>query len=118
MSYSLLADLIVVFHVAFVLFALFGGLLTTRWPRVMWLHAPALAWASIVEFTDSVCPLTPLENALRMRGGESGYQGDFLFRWLVPIVYPDGLTPGIQMGLGALVLILNAIIYARMWRRS
>lgn len=116
MWYSLLADLIVVLHFSFVLFVLFGGLLTVKWPHVMWVHGPALAWGSLVEFTGLVCPLTPLENRLRMMGGESGYHGDFLSRWLLPVLYPDFLTPGIQIALGCLLLALNVTIYAWIWR--
>lgn len=116
MWYSLLADLIVVLHFSFVLFVLFGGLLTAKWPHVMWIHGPALAWGSLVEFTGLVCPLTPLENRLRMMGGESGYHGDFLSRWLLPVLYPDFLTPGIQIALGCLLLALNVTIYAWIWR--
>lgn len=118
MWYSLLADLVVVLHLAFVLFVLFGGLLTVKWPRALWLHLPAMAWGCIIEFTGLVCPLTPLENRLRMQAGESGYQGDFLSRWLLSILYPDFLTPGIQVALGGLVLALNGMIYAWIWRKK
>lgn len=118
MGYSLLADLVVVLHLAFVLFVLFGGLLTVKWPRALWLHLPAMAWGCIIEFTGLVCPLTPLENRLRMQAGESGYQGDFLSRWLLSILYPDFLTPGIQVALGGLVLALNGMIYAWIWRKK
>ena len=86
MWYSLLADLIVLLHVAFVLFVLFGGLLTMKWPRAIWLHLPALSWGAIVEFTGGLCPLTPLEQWLRMRSGASGFQGDFLLRFLIPVL--------------------------------
>lgn len=116
MWYSLLADLIVLLHFAFVLFVLFGGLLTVKWPRVVWIHGLALLWGCMVEFTGTVCPLTPLENQLRMQSGEAGYEGDFVSRWLVPILYPESLTPSIQLVLGAFVLALNVTIYAWIWR--
>src|SRR5438093_13629771 len=115
MWYSLFTDLIVLLHFAFVLFVLFGGLLTVKWPRVVWIHGPALLWGCIVEFTGTVCPLTPLENHLRMQGGEFGYEGDFVSRWLLPILYPEALTRSIQLALGAIVLVLNVAIYARRW---
>jgi Protein of Unknown function (DUF2784) len=117
MGYSLLADLIVLLHFAFVLFVLFGGLLTVKWPLMIWIHGPALAWGSIVEFTGVGCPLTPLENRLRMRAGEAGYQGDFLNQWLLPVLYPEALTPDIQIVLGTLALALNVAIYTWIWRR-
>lgn len=118
MWYSLLADLIVLLHFAFVLFVLFGGLLNVKWPRAVWIHGPALVWGCIVEFTGVVCPLTPLENRLRVQSGEAGYQGDFLTNWLLPILYPDVLTPAIQLALGAVVLVLNLAIYTWIWRRK
>ncbi|HEX8750866.1 MAG TPA: DUF2784 domain-containing protein [Nitrospira sp.] len=116
MWYSLLADLIVLLHFAFVMFVLFGGLLTVKWPRVVWIHGPAFLWGCIVEFTGTVCPLTPLENQLRMQGGEAGYEIDFISRWVLPILYPESLTPSIQLVLGAFVLVLNVAIYAWIWR--
>jgi hypothetical protein len=118
MWYSLLADLIVLLHIAFVLFVLLGGLLAPKWPRVIWLHLPALVWGAIVEFTNGVCPLTPLEQWLRTRSGESGYQGDFLLRYLLPVLYPEHLTQGIQTVLGAFALIMNATIYGWRWRKK
>jgi hypothetical protein len=117
MWYSLLANLVVLLHFTFVLFVLFGGLLTVKWPRVVWIHGPALLWGCIVEFTGTVCPLTPLESQLRMQGGEAGYEGDFVSRWLLPILYPESLTPSIQLALGAFVLVLNVAIYTWIWRR-
>ena len=117
MCYLLLADLVLIVHFSFVLFVLFGGLMTVKWPRVVWIHGPALIWGCIVEFAGVSCPLTPLENRLRLQGGESGFQGDFVSRWLLPILYPETLTPGIQVALGTFVLVLNVSIYAWIWRR-
>ena len=117
MWYILLADLVVLLHVLFVLFVLFGGLLAAKWPRVLWIHGPALAWGCLVEFSGWMCPLTPLENWLRMQGGVSGYHGDFLSHWLLPLLYPAFLTDRIQIILGTLVLTLNGTIYAWLWRR-
>lgn len=114
---SLLADIVLVLHMCFVLFVLFGGLLSVKWPRAMWLHVPALAWGATVEFTGWLCPLTPLENWLRMQGGEAGDQGDFVVRYLLPILYPGHLTPGIQTALGATVLVVNVMIYGLLWRK-
>ena len=116
MWYSLLANLVVLLHFTFVLFVLFGGLLTVKWPRIMWIHGPALLWGCIVEFTGAVCPLTPLENHLRLRGGEAGYESDFVSSWLLPILYPEALTPGIQLAFGAFVLLLNVAVYTWVWR--
>ncbi len=117
MLHSLCADLVVILHLSFVLFVLFGGLFVLRWPRLMWLHLPAVAWGAVVEFTGWVCPLTPLEHWLRMRGGESGYEGDFILRYLLPLLYPEELTHNIQTVLGTLVLLVNVSVYSWLWRR-
>lgn len=93
MGYALFADLVVCLHLGFVLFVLFGGFLALKRPRAIWLHLPAAAWGILVEFTGWICPLTPLEQWLRTRSGGSALQGDFLSRYLLPILYPDFLTP-------------------------
>jgi len=112
------ADAVLVLHLAFVLFALLGGLLVLRAPGFAWLHLPALAWAAFVEFTGRVCPLTPLEVALRQAAGDAGYAGDFLEHYIGAILYPDGLTRDLQILFGAAVLLVNVVIYAAVLRRS
>jgi hypothetical protein len=118
MGYAVLADLVVLLHLIFVCFVLFGGLLVAKWPQVLWIHVPAFGWGSLVEFAGWMCPLTPLENWLRVQGGTAGYHGDFLSHWLLPLLYPAFLTDRIQILLGAVVLALNAIIYAWIWQRK
>lgn len=117
MLYGLLADLIVILHLAFVLFVLIGGLLALKWPWLVRLHLPAAAWGAIVEFSGWLCPLTPLENWLREQSGQQTYQTDFLDRYLLPILYPDGLTREVQLTLGSMVLIVNVVVYALLWRQ-
>jgi hypothetical protein len=111
MTYHLLADLVVFVHFLFVLFALLGALLVIRWPKIMWLHLPAALWAAGVEFSGKICPLTPLENWLRLRGGGAGYAGDFIGQYLLWLLYPSGLTRGVQIILGAIVVGINIGIY-------
>jgi hypothetical protein len=111
MGYTLLADLVVFLHASFVLFVLFGGLLILKWPRALRLHLPAMAWGALVEFSGWICPLTPLENWLRLQAGEADYEGDFVQRYLLGLLYPDGLTRDMQLGLGAVVLIVNVSVY-------
>lgn len=118
MSYGLLADLLALVHFLFVLFVIFGALFALRWPGAVWVHAPALVWGLTVEFAGLVCPLTPLENWLLMRAGRAGYQGDFLSRWLLTVLYPDSLTPRMQLVLGVLVMVLNVAIYTWIWRKA
>lgn len=116
--YQLLADLIVVVHFAFVLFVVLGGLLAVRWRRVFWLHVSAAFWGAFVEFSGWVCPLTPLEVWLRRRAGEAGYRSDFVARYLLPVLYPEGLTRGIQIVLGAFVVAVNLAIYGWVLRAN
>jgi hypothetical protein len=120
MFYSVMADGVVVFHLSFILFVMLGALLVLRWPFFVWLHLPAVAWGMAVEFLHLYCPLTPWENALREKAGASGYEGDFVGHYLIPLIYPQGLTPQIQITLGFVVLVVNLgaylIVIAR-WRR-
>ena len=106
------ADFIVALHFLFVAFVVLGGLLVLRWPRVIWLHVPAVIWGALVEFTGWICPLTPLENRLRRASGETGYQGDFIAHYILPVLYPNGLTRTDQLVLGGLALAINIVIYA------
>ena len=111
MAYKLLADLVVLVHFLFVLFSLLGALLVIRWRKMIWLHLPAALWAAGVEFSGKICPLTPLENWLRVRGGGAGYAGDFIGQYLLWLLYPSGLTRGVQIILGAIVVGINIGIY-------
>jgi len=113
-----LADATVAFHFAFILFVVFGGALVWRRTAWAWLHVPAVAWVAWLESTHAICPLTPLENALRARAGDTGYAGGFIQHYLEPVIYPGGLTPGIQLVLGALVVAINVVVYALVWRRA
>ena len=112
MIYRALADLVLVVHLAFVLFVVLGGVLVLRWPRVAWLHVPAAIWGVLIEYTGWICPLTPLENSFRMRGGEAGYSGGFIEHYIQPLLYPAGLTRSTQVVLGSLALVLNLTAYA------
>jgi hypothetical protein len=111
MGYVLLADAVMLVHFAFVLFVVFGSLLVLRWPWVVWLQAPALIWGLIVETAGLGCPLTPLENRLRLLGGESGYTEGFISHWLLMVLYPDFLTRSLQIVLGTSLLALNGCLY-------
>lgn len=113
----LLADIVVVFHVLFIAFAVVGGLLVMRWRWVMALHLPAAAWAVLVEVMSWPCPLTPLENHFRHRGGEAGYRGGFVEHYIMPVLYPAGLTDRIQVMIGLFVLAVNVAAYAAVVRR-
>jgi hypothetical protein len=116
MWYSWFADLILCMHAGFVLFVISGGLLVLRWRWIAWLHLPAAVWGAVVEFTGWICPLTPLENWLRVQGGEVSDEQDFTVRYLLPILYPEDLTRGLQLLLGTVVVVLNAAVYWWLWQ--
>ena len=117
MGYRLAADALVLAHGAFILFVVFGGLLALRWRWMALLHAPAAVWGVLVEAAGWMCPLTPLEVSLRIAAGEAGYSGGFVAHYLLPAIYPAGLTRGIQFALAALVLTINLAVYAVVLRR-
>ncbi len=116
MFYRVAADLVVVVHLAFVVFVVAGGLLCFRWPRARWMHLPAALWGVAIEWTGGTCPLTPLENTLRRLGGEAGYGGGFVAHYFLPVLYPAGLTRPVQIVLGTAVVVANVVIYALWWR--
>lgn len=116
----ILADALVILHLLFVAFVVAGGFLLVRWPKLAWLHLPAASWGAYIEFTGGICPLTPLENRLRVLGGGSAYSGDFVERYLLPILYPENLTLSVQHVLGWGVVVVNLLAYALAywaWRR-
>jgi hypothetical protein len=116
MIYRLLADIVVVVHLGFVVFVVLGGFLLRRWPKLIWVHLPAAAWGVMIEFAGWICPLTPLENEFRRRGGEAGYEGGFIDHYLLPVLYPGTLTRGVQLALGGLVLGINVVAYMLYFR--
>ena len=118
MPYSFLADLVVVIHFAFIVFVVMGGLLALRWRWAPWVHVPAVLWGGFVEVTGRVCPLTPLENWLRQAHGTTGYSEGFIEHYLLPIIYPSGLTPAVQLVLATALVLSNAATYVLAWRRG
>jgi len=116
-NFLLLADAVALLHGAFVGFAVFGGLLVLKWPRAAWVHLPCAGWAALVELFGWGCPLTPLEVHFLLRAGQAGYSGGFVEHYLFGALYPEGLTRGVQVTLGLLLLALNGAVYAWVWRR-
>lgn len=123
MAYRHAADAVLLLHLAFIVFALLGAALIARWRWVVWLHLPAAAWGAFVELSGSICPLTDLENAWRVKAGLSGYEGSFIEHHLLALIYPDGLTREIQFVLALVVLLVNLALYGwlartgRLWSR-
>lgn len=111
MLFHVAADLLVVFHFLFVIFVLFGGLLILKWRFIMWLHIPAVVWGVVVEWMGWICPLTPWEWSLREKAGQLGYSGSFIDYYIIPIIYPEGLTRELQVSIGIFVILINLIVY-------
>lgn len=111
MVYRLLADLILALHFSFILFVLFGGLLCLYRTGLAWLHLPAAAWGVWIEWSGGICPLTPLENRFRLSASEQGFAGGFVEHYLIPIIYPERLEPALQWLLGAVVILVNLVVY-------
>lgn len=118
MFFRLLADLVVLTHLAFIVFVVAGGLLALRWRRVPWVQLPAALWGAVIEVAGWVCPLTPLENGLRERAGAAGYAGGFVEHYVLPVVYPGALTREVQVVLAVVVVVANGLIYFWVWRRA
>lgn len=118
MGWSILADAVLVLHGAFIAWATLGALAVWRWPRLVWAHLPALAWGVWIEASAGLCPLTPLEVALRQRAGQRGYEGSFIDHYLGALIYPQGLTPAAQARIALGLAAFNLLVYALIvWRR-
>lgn len=117
MLYRIAADGLMLFHLLFILFVLLGGLLVLKWRHLIWWHLPAAAWGFSVEVLHLPCPLTDWENLMRRGAGQTGYGGGFIEHYVWPVIYPAGLTPAIQLWLGAVVLVINVLIYVQLIRR-
>ncbi len=116
MLYHLAAATIAIVHLAFILFVIFGGFLVLRWPKLMWIHLPAAVWGVLIEWFSWYCPLTKWENYFLQQAGRAGYSGGFVAHYIMPVIYPAGLTRGHEIVIGVFVLVLNAGIYMRVFR--
>ncbi|MCK4621757.1 MAG: DUF2784 domain-containing protein [Desulfuromonadales bacterium] len=105
------ADLLIIVHFAFIAFVVLGGLLVLKWGKVSILHIPCALWGALIEFRGWICPLTPLECHFREAAGGAGYTGGFINHYVLPLVYPEGLTRGMQISLGIIVLVVNLCVY-------
>ena len=116
--YSLIAELVVALHLTFIGFVVCGSVAVLRWPRLVWIHVPVVLWGVWVEWSGTICPLTPLEKWLRVRAGTVGYEGDFFAEYLLPVLYPVGLNRGEQIILGFIVVVINVVAYGWIWSRN
>ena len=115
--YLWLSNLLIIAHLIFIVFVLLGGLLVLHWPKLIWLHVPAIVWGFLVELYGWLCPLTDWENYFRERAGKLVYEGDFIGEYLIPLIYPTNLTREMQYTFAAVVVVVNTIIYFFIWRR-
>ncbi len=111
-----LADLVLILHTLFIIFVVFGGLVVLKWYKIIWVHIPCALWGALIEFLGWICPLTYLENYFRELGNATNYESSFIQHYLLPIIYPPGLTTGVQILLGSTVIVINLIIYCIVWR--
>ena len=118
MAYALASALVLLVHLAFVLFVVLGAVLLPRWPRLVWLHLPAAAWGFFVELTGRGCPLTALENQLRLRAGLDGYPESFIEHYILWLLYPGGLTRDTQLVLAAAAAAINLFLYGWVFLRA
>jgi hypothetical protein len=116
MLYNIAAAAIALLHLAFILFVLLGGLLVLRWPRLGWVHFPAAVWGVLIEMFGWWCPLTKWENYFLQKAGRAGYGGGFVGHYIMPIIYPPGLTRGMEIAIGVFVLVINLAVYVRVLR--
>ena len=118
MFFRLAADLVLLTHFAFIVLVIGGAIIVFRYPWFAWLHIPAAVWGAYVEITGKICPLTILENFLRISAGQEGYTSSFVERYIVPLIYPVGLTRNLQFWLAGLVVGINVILYGWvLWHR-
>ncbi len=120
MFYRLAADSILILHLTFIVFVVLGGFLALYYKSAPVVHIPAACWGTFVELTGRACPLTTLENSFRQSAGELGYVGGFIEHYLLPIIYPLGLTQDMQWWLAGFIVLINSTIYGllvyRWWR--
>jgi hypothetical protein len=116
--YRIVADLLVLLHLAFICFAVAGAFLAWKWRWLALLHLPAVAWAVLISLRSWPCPLTPLEKSFRTLAGQAAYEGGFVENYIVPLIYPEELTRGLQLGIGIFVLVINIFAYGGMILRS
>ena len=117
MIYSLVADLVMLLHFGFIIFAVLGALLLVRWPRLIWLHLPSATWAIAIEFYGGVCPLTPLENQLLNLASETAYSESFIGHYIGALIYPGEITTTVKIMLGLAVLVINIALYSWIIKR-
>ena len=109
--YRVSADLVLVVHLGFIVFVVAGAAMVVRHGWIAWVHLPAAAWGAYVEIAGRICPLTMLENILRVKAGQAGYEDSFIEHYLLPVIYPGTLTRSVQVSIAAVVIVVNIVLY-------
>ena len=116
--YEFLSTLTLIIHFLFIIFVILGALLFFVKPWTLYFHIPAFIYGVYVELTQSICPLTYLENYLLTKANLATYSTTFIQNYLYAIIYPINLTKEIQISLGITLLIINGIIYGFIIKRK
>ncbi|KYP11073.1 MAG: hypothetical protein A0129_09460 [Limnobacter sp. CACIAM 66H1] len=122
MNYSHVADFVLLIHFAIVLFVVgglllivFGNLLRWPWVNHWWFRVLHLLAISVVVFESWLgieCPLTTLENWLRLQAGQGVYQGSFIQHWVHGVMFYE--APGWVFALAYTLFAL--VVVAAWWR--
>ncbi|HXA20493.1 MAG TPA: DUF2784 domain-containing protein [Thermoanaerobaculia bacterium] len=115
MFYQSAATLVAVIHFAFIIFVIAGGFLVLRWPALKWVHLPAAIWGALIEIGGWICPLTILENAMLRKAGAAGYDGGFVAHHIFRLIYPQGLTRGMEFAIAVFVIAINVAVYRKVF---
>ena len=108
---TIAADCVLIAHALFVLFAVFGAFLVLFDRRIAYVHVPVVAWSSIVNLAHWTCPLTPVEQRLRVRAGQPAFQGGWIQNYMEPLVRPLGMPRRLELVAGVSIVVWNACLY-------
>ncbi|MBY0524445.1 MAG: DUF2784 domain-containing protein [Gemmataceae bacterium] len=130
MPYGLLADLIVVIHVAYVSFVILGqlvivigALMRWGWVRNRWfraLHFLAIAIVAFEAMAGITCPLTDWEDDLRAAAGQDVTEGTFIGRFMHDVLFydaPSSVFTACYITFAVLVLLTLVLVPPR-WRST
>jgi len=116
--YEFLATFTLIIHFLFIVYVILGGLFFFIKPWTLYFHIPAFLYGVYVEFTQSICPLTYLENFFLSKAKVATYSTSFIQNYLIPIIYPINLTKELQIILGIFLIVINVIIYGIIFAKS
>jgi len=116
--YEFFATFTLIIHFLFIVYVILGGLFFFIKPWTIYFHIPTFLYGIYVEFTQSICPLTYLENFFLSKANLTTYSISFIQKYLYVIIYPINLTKELQITLGISLIVINIIIYAIIYAKS